>query len=98
MNNVTLHPVASDPPEPQNAAGRPGLWANGAERQRAYRQRRQAQLQLLDELLAAARNAHWDEPELQRVVLDGDDVAVLQALSAHYRARHWMRRTRSESK
>jgi hypothetical protein len=42
-------------------------------------------------LLHAVRNAHWEEPALQRLIHDGDDLEVLAALTAYYRRRHWMR-------
>jgi hypothetical protein len=93
MNNVTGRKAPEPAPQAPGAPrGRPGVWADGAERQRAYRQRRQEQVRLVGELLHAVRNAHWEEPEVQQVMHWGEDAAVLEALVAYYRARHWQHR------
>lgn len=68
---------------------RPARWESPAEKQRAYRERCQAQRQLIADLLHAVRNAHWDEAELARTMREGTETDVLTALIAHYRARHW---------
>lgn len=43
---------------------------------------------LVRELIAAAREARWSA-SLHQQIHFGDDQAVLQALIAHYRSRHW---------
>ena len=70
--------------------GRPRVWADEAEKQRAHRTARRERLALLDELLDAMRNAHWEEPDLQAVINHGTDAEVLRVLIAYYRKRHWM--------
>ena len=66
--------------------GRPRQWETAAAKQRDYRQRQATKGALLGDLLHAVRNAHFDEPELAAVVLDGEDTDVLRALIAYYRA------------
>lgn len=70
-------------------AGRPRVWTDTRTRQRAYQQRQREKMRLIDDLLLAARNAHWEEPELYRRISKGDDAEVLEALTEHYQARHW---------
>jgi hypothetical protein len=70
--------------------GRPRVWADKEQRQRAYRARRSQRTRLVDDLLHTVRNAAWEDPALQATFNDGDDLEVLEALIAHYRARHWM--------
>jgi len=69
--------------------GRPALWESDRQRERAYRSRRSEKVRLVDELLLAARNAWWGDRQLQAILNDGDDAAVLRALTAYYRQRHW---------
>jgi hypothetical protein len=69
--------------------GRPRVWASAAEKHRVHRARRAEQEALVGELLDAVRNARLEDPGLHREVLEGDDAAVLRALIAYYRARHW---------
>jgi hypothetical protein len=78
--------------------GRPRVWAGKAERQQAYRARRSQRSQLLDDLLDAVRNAAWEDRALQATINDGDDLEVLEALIAYYRARHWMLPKRQANK
>ena len=76
--------------------GRPRVWENAAAKHRGHRGHRQRQAavsQALGELLHAVLNACLEDPELQRRVNAAtDDVAVLEALTAHYQARPWNRR------
>ena len=70
--------------------GRPRVWETAAAKHRGHRQRQAAVSQALGELLHAVRNARLEDPELQaRVNAATDDVAVLEALTAYYRFRHW---------
>ena len=73
--------------------GRPRCWSDTRSRQQAHRERQREKLRLVDDLLHAVRNAHWDDREEQRRINDGDDAAVLEVLVEHYRARHWSRRS-----
>jgi len=89
-------------PEPGSGTGkkrgRPRVWKDEAEKQREHRAARRARARLLEDLLHAVRNAHWEEPEMQAVINHGEDAAVLQALIAYYCARHWMlRQTQSQA-
>ena len=72
------------------SVGRPRRWVDREQRQREYRARRAEKLRLVDELLQAVVNAHWEEPELRCVMNHGTDAEVLQALTLYYRQRHWM--------
>lgn len=72
-------------------AGRPAVWADARTRQQAYQQRQREKMQLINELIQAAVNAHWEDPELDRRIRSGCDAEVLQALIDHYRALHWQR-------
>jgi hypothetical protein len=69
--------------------GRPALWAGKEERQRQHRARQAEKLRLLTDLLHAARQANWANPELHRIAQHGDDAELLRALTGHYRQRHW---------
>ncbi len=70
--------------------GRPRQWESTAAKHRAHRHRQGERLRLLEGLLHAVRNARWEEPELHRTLQEGDDLAVLAALTDYYRKRHWM--------
>jgi hypothetical protein len=83
---------APGPAEERPKRGRPRCWSDTRSRQQAHRERQREKLRLVDELLHAVRNAHWEDREEQRRIHDGDDAAVLAVLVAHYRARHWGRR------
>jgi hypothetical protein len=76
-------------PEP-GGRGRPRRWSDDAEKHRQHRARRRARTVLIEELLQAVRNAHWDDAALERAINYEGDKAVLQALIAYCRARHWM--------
>ena len=78
--------------------GRPRRWAGKQARQQAYRARRSQRSRLLDDLLDAVRNAAWEDRALQATINDGDDLEVLEALIAYYRARHWMLPKRQANK
>ncbi len=78
--------------------GRPRRFANAAEKHRAHRARKAQKAALLEELLAAVRNAELEDPQLQQVVTRGDDAAVLQGLIAYYQARNWNRTGWGKSK
>lgn len=69
--------------------GRPAVWSGERERQQQYRTRRAEKLALVDALLDAVRNARWEEAALHRQIQEGDDAAVLGALTEYYRQRHW---------
>ena len=81
----------SEPTSPHPKRGRPAAWSDKAERQRQHRARQAEKLRLLDELLKAARHARWHDPELHRLTQHGSDAELLQALTEHYRERHWCR-------
>jgi hypothetical protein len=83
--------MAETPPEEQRGRGRPRIWEDPAAKHRQYRAARRERTVLVDELLHAVRNAHWEEPEMHRTIQEGDDAAVLRTLIAHYRERHWQR-------
>jgi hypothetical protein len=70
--------------------GRPRVWASPGERKQAHRASRRARTQLLEGLFHAMRNAWWEEPELRQTVALGAEHEALQALTAHFQARHWM--------
>lgn len=70
--------------------GRPPVHENEAAKQRVHRAARRERAVLVDALLHAVRNAHWDEPGLQAVIQEGDDAALLRALTDYYKQRHWM--------
>ena len=98
MNNDTLRKEEGAAAQPaatvtagKRGRGRPRRWANAAEKQRAHRREKAVLQREVADLLAAVRNAHWEEPALQQVVNWGDDRAVLVALTAYYRARHWQK-------
>src|SRR5205814_371959 len=74
---------------PGKRRGRPAVWVGEAERQRQYRTRRAEKLALVDALLDAVRNARWEDAALHRQIQEGDDAAVLAALTEYYRQRHW---------
>lgn len=78
---------AKDPQTPKR--GRPAVWTGKQERQRQHRARQAEKLGLLDDLLHAARNARWADPELHRTTQQGDDAEMMRALTAHYRQHHW---------
>lgn len=65
--------------------GRPRVWADAQARNHAAGQRRTARLQLLQELELALFNARWDEPAVQRLVDQGDELEVLQGLIDYFR-------------
>ena len=69
--------------------GRPRKWATEQERGRAAGQRRTARQRQVTALLAAVRNAWWEDAALLQAVNYGDDLALLEALTAYYRRRHW---------
>jgi len=70
--------------------GRPRVWASAEERKEAHRASRRERTELLEGLFEAMRNAWWEEPELRQTVALGADREALQALTTHFRARHWM--------
>jgi hypothetical protein len=80
-------PMIGDTAKP----GRPRLWSDTRTRQRAYQVRQREKLRLIDDLIHAALNAHWEDPQLGRRILKGGDAEILRAITEHYRARHWMR-------
>ena len=72
--------MSCDEKEPGPAAetrkrGRPRCWSDTRSRQQAHRERQREKLRLVDELLHAARNAHWEDREEQRQI----DLACGQA-------------------
>ena len=69
--------------------GRPRHWASAAEKHRAHRARQAERAALVEELLQAVRNAALEDPQLQQAVNEGDDAAVLRALTEYYGARNW---------
>ena len=71
--------------------GRPRVWESPKEKEQAHRARRAERLALLGSLLLAVLNAEWDDPVMRRVVLDGDEFAVLRALIRYYQDRSWSR-------
>lgn len=71
-------------------AGRLKQWADARERLRHHRAVAATQRRLMQELIAAVREARWS-PELHRRIHFGDDTEVLTALLEHYRSRHWSR-------
>jgi len=85
-------------PEPEveaaPAAGRPRRWASPAEKHREHRARKAALIVAVAELLHAVRNARLEDPALQQAANHGEDVAVVEALAAYYRARHWQQPVR----
>ena len=70
--------------------GRRRVWPSAEERKRAHRASRRERTELLEGLFEALRNAWWEEPDLRQTVAVGADRDVMQALTAHFRARHWM--------
>ncbi len=68
------------------------MWTDEAQKQRAHRAVRRERTRLVDELLQAMCNAHWDDPEVQRVINHGAEAEILQTLITYYRQRHWMLR------
>src|SRR5205807_10030079 len=72
--------------------GRPRVWENKLSRQRAHRQRKAEVYRAMGELILAVLNADLEDAELQKQVdAATDDLTVLTALTAHYRARPWQR-------
>lgn len=70
--------------------GRPRVWENAAAKHRGHRQRQAAVSEATGDLIEAVLNARLEDPELQaRVNAATNDRAVLEALTAYYRARHW---------
>lgn len=90
---MTTRNSAEPLPGGSGKRGRPRVWTDEAQKQRAHRAARRERTRLLDELLQAMCNAHWDEPELQQVINHGSEAEILQALIVYYRQRHWMRRS-----
>ena len=80
--------AAADTPTARGR-GRPARWSSPEERRRVHQERRRDRERQVRALLLAIRDAWWEEPELQRIIHDGDDLAVLQALTGYYRRRHW---------
>lgn len=81
--------------DPARKGGRPRTWESAAAKHRAYRQRQAARTQALEQFLLAVLNARLEDPELQaQVNAATDDVAVLEALTQYYHARHWQRPVR----
>jgi hypothetical protein len=74
--------------------GRPRRWASPAEKHREHRARKAALTVAVGELLNAVRNARLEDPALQQAANHGEDVAVVEALAAYYRARHWQQPAR----
>lgn len=75
--------------------GRPRVWANEAAKHRGHRQRQAEVNRALGELIHAVINARLEDVDLQRQVNAArDDLAVIEALTTHYRARHWQRPVR----
>jgi hypothetical protein len=94
MNKDTARntaPAAADPSAgpARPPRGRPRRFADAAAKQRAQRQREGEKRRQVDALLHAVRNARADDPALHRRIQEGDDVAVLAALTEYYRQRHW---------
>jgi len=71
--------------------GRPRKWETSRARKQAYAVRRRERDQLLEGLLLAMLNAHWEDPELLRTVSLGDEAEAVTALTAYFRKRHWSR-------
>ena len=72
--------------------GRPRVWENAAAKHREHRQRQAVVQRAMGEMIHAVINARLEDPELQQQVNAAmDDLAVLEALTAYYRARHWER-------
>jgi len=69
--------------------GRPRVWRSAEERKQAHRASRRERTELLEGLFDAMRNAWWEDPELRQTVALGADREALQALTAHFRGRHW---------
>ena len=86
--------MAEIPNREEPSRGRPRRWASDPEKHRQYRAGQRERRVLLDELLHAVRNAHWEEPEVQQAIHHGDDAEVLRTLIAYYRQRYWLRRER----
>jgi hypothetical protein len=70
--------------------GRPPVWASAEERKQAHRASRRERAALLEALLQVMSDAWWEEPDLRQTVALGTDREALEALIAHFRARHWM--------
>ena len=70
--------------------GRPARWADAGARLRHHRAQVAEQRRLMQELIAAARDARWSDGLHQRLQF-GDDTEVLRTLIEHYRSRHWER-------
>lgn len=91
---TTRNPSGPVDPLPR---GRPRIWKDEAEKQRAHRGAARQKRQLLDDLLWAVREAEWEDPELMRKLNAGDDLTVLQALIAYYRDRHWSKQGQAQT-
>ena len=81
--------------------GRPRVWESTRKRQQEHRRRKAAVYQAALELIVAALNTDFADPELQQQ-LQGtpDDLTVLRALTAYCRRCHWdpaVRRARQGS-
>lgn len=77
--------------KPTSPRGRPARWTDKTERQQHYRRQQAEKLRLLNDLLYAAREARWADPELHLVTQEGDDLALLGALIQHYQRNQWCR-------
>jgi hypothetical protein len=71
--------------------GRPRRWRDAGEKHRQHRARQRERAALIEALLHAVRNAHWEDPALEQAINHGGDPEVLQALIAYCQARHWQR-------
>ena len=67
------------------------------EKYREHRAQKAALHAALGELLHAVRNARLDNPELQAVAHHGDELTLVQALTAYYRERHWQQPVRKST-
>lgn len=75
--------------------GRPRRWESATARQREHRQRKAEVYRAAGELILAVINADLEDHDLQKQVgAASDDLSVLKALTAYYRARPWQRRPR----
>jgi hypothetical protein len=73
--------------------GRPRVWESAHERKREHRQRKAEVYRATGELILAVLNAELEDPQLkEQINAARDDLTVLQALTAYYRARPWQGR------
>lgn len=80
-------------PNEEPRRGRPRVWEDAAAKHRGHRQRQAALTEAVNALIYAVINARLEDADLQRQVNAArDDLAVVTALTAYYRARHWQRR------